>query len=328
MSKVYCKCCEKEYDGLSFYNIKLDELDDSKIVNALYNKNPELCHEFSDNIFVCSHCFSELFNVCRRCGNIYIKNELCSCTSKRILSYYNKQTVFPEYNNKVQFRNLRLGLEIETILKCKQNTSEVLENFSNTLGRNLCKFKSDASLGPYGIEIVTMPLYFEHLISLKKKFIEAFKYYRQQGGWSYKDYRTGLHIHISRKAFTSYKHLYNFYIGITKNQRFTQRIAKRKANGYCEFPINPFVHGYNQIFKSERYSRHDVVNFNNKETIEVRVYKGSIAWHNIQSYVEHIYSLFKYSLLITQQNKDFTVDSYRDFILVNKNEYPELVKVI
>lgn len=327
MSTMFCKVCNQYHDtSLPFYNVKLE---DASIVEALCKKNPELYSELGGSINICKECFFELFYLCENCCEVHVKNEPCDCIAENVLDYMHKQIVIPEYKGSVQFEKLRLGLEIETEFRnSAEYREDTLREFTNILGTGYCKFKRDGSLGRKGIEFVTMPMYFEHYKSMKGRWTKAFKYYRSMGGCSYCTPRTGVHIHLTRDAFVSYKHLYNFYVGITKNQRFSQRISRRKANGYCKFPLNANELAYKTIYENRHYGRYHAVNTNNINTIEVRIYKGNIKWDSVQSYIEHAYSMFEYSLMLTQKNVDFTVEGYRKFVLDNKGKFEELAKII
>lgn len=331
MNMEFCPVCGKPFNGIR-HNF---ELDNSKDLKALSKLNPLIITEVGDRFSICNDCHSKLFYYCDRCSERVHKHELCKCIQNKVLSYGNKTTVFPIYNGIVKYPKLRLGLEIETLFHGKMDREEALTEFTKVIGPSLCKFKYDNSLGPNGIEFVTMPMYFEHFKEMSKKWDKAFKVYGRLGGHSFNDYRTGCHIHISRNAFVGYKHLYNFYIGITKNPRFTFRIAKRAENRFCATPAYRMGCRFNGIenyaytaIRSEYGSRYQMINLENKDTIEVRVYKGNIKWSSVMGYIEHVYSMFEYSLLITNQKKEFTVEEYRQFVITNRDRYPELVKVI
>lgn len=341
MSRFQCHVCEQWYENWSmdFHTIKIDDI---KVMQALAKVNPMIVVEHSnEEVVICEECFNKLFFYCTTCYHHVLKGELCKCSHGRILEHYDKSIVFPKYNGKVKYQNLRLGLEVESLFRGSyEKKLKALEEFTKILGPNLCKFKYDGSLCDChdvhkGAEFVTMPLYFEHFKVLSKKWERAFNKFRDMGGHSFDSDKTGCHIHISRDAFISYKHLYNFYIGITKNPRFTARIAKRSQNEYCETPANKagkrfkglYRYAYESISRNAG-SRYQMVNLKNKNTVEVRVYKGSIKWSSVMGYMQHVYSMFEYSLLITQQKKDFTVEEYRRFVIANKGKYPELAKVI
>ena len=341
MSQFQCQLCNEWHDDwhVDFHTIRINDI---KIMNALVKVNPMIVVEHSGNdIVICDKCFSRIFYYCTNCYNLVFKGELCKCSHDRVLNHDNKAIVFHKYNGRVEYSKLRLGLEIESMFRGPYKKKlDALEKFTEVLGPNLCKFKHDGSLSDChninkGVEFVTMPFYFEHFKEMSKKWERAFNGFRDMGGHSFDDTRTGCHIHISRDAFISYKHLYNFYIGITKNPRFTARIAKRSMNEYCETPAGKAGIGFKGLYRyayesisHKAGSRYQMVNLQNKNTVEVRVYKGNIKWSTVMSYVEHMYSMFEYSLYITQQKKDFTVEEYRQFVIDNKGKYPELVKVI
>lgn len=342
MSQFQCHVCEQWYENWSmdFHTIKIDDI---KIMKALAKVNPMIVVEHSneEEVVICEECFNKLFFYCTTCYHHVLKGELCKCSQGHILEHDDKSIVFPKYDGKVEYQNLRLGLEVESLFRGSyEKKLKALEEFSNVLGPNNVKYKYDGSLCDChdinkGVEFVTMPFYFEHFKEMSKKWERAFDGFRNMGGHSFDSSKTGCHIHISRDAFISFRHLYNFYMGIVKNPRFTARIAKRSMNEFCETPAGKAGtrfkgasrYAVDSILKRAG-SRYQMVNLQNKNTVEVRVYKGNIKWSSVMEYMQHVYSMFEYSLLITQLKKDFTVEEYRQFVIANKGKYPELAKVI
>ena len=334
MNKI-CDICNSKHD----YIMNYVEIDSVELLNAIAKLNPTVAEEFhGSELHICDECYKELFTYCSICHSSIVKGTLCDCAGEHILPYTNKVTIFPKYNGHVKFPKLRFGLEIETEFKGSWNKrTRAFKEFTHTLGKGLCKFKKDGSLGRKGAEFVSMPMYYEHICSLKGKFTRAFKNYANAGGYSWSTPNTGVHIHLSRKAFLNREHIKNFILGIITDKNFTRRIAKRGSNFYCKHPreANEF-YGCGPLENVARliaydecdYGRHTFVNCLNEDTIEVRVYKGNIKWSSVVVYLQHCYSMFEYSLLLTLNKIDFSVEGYRKYVLNNKARFPELAKEI
>ena len=330
---IKCQLCGEEFSYLP----NRCEIDGPEIFDLIVKIRPDFATEFhGDHIFVCDDCHNKLFYYCDICHERLPKGKLCDCTSNKVVAYSNKTTVFPTYSGRIKFPKLRLGMEIETEFDSKKthkDREKALTKFTEVLGKGLCKFKKDCSLGKKGVEFVTMPLFFEHFNALRNKFTKAFEIYSSLGGYSWSSERTGVHIHLSKKAFINKWHLYNFFIGMTSNRNFTRRIAKRSPNIYCEHPCDLSNAPLEMIaewavFHKVCPDRHTFVNFRNKDTIEVRVYKGNIKWSSTVVYLQHCYTMFEYSLLLTLNKIKFTVEDYRKYVLDNKARFPELAKEI
>jgi len=331
-----CQCCQNEVEGYQLNNLFIDS---NELFMNVIKLNPELELEFhGDILYICDDCWAKVITYCPECHEKVAKGTLCSCYDDHIMNYHNKAIVFPKYSGHVKFPKLRFGLEIETKFHgdCSAHR-KALGAFTKVLGRELCKFKYDGSLGPKGAEFVTMPLYYEHIINLKKKFTMAFDTYRSLGGYSWEDKDTGCHIHLSKDAFISRKHLETFYLGMTKNIRFIHRIAKRGENYWVEHPMKFFK--FNKKFKNisqlafavtsgYKIDRHTFVNLNNKDTVEVRIYKGNLKWSSVMSYIQHCYSMFEYTMLCTLNKISFSIEGYKEYVIKNKTRFAELAKNI
>lgn len=330
-----CQCCQNEVKDYQLNDLVIDS---PELFMNVIKLNPNLEFEFhGDILHVCDYCWDNVVTYCPECHNKIPKGTLCHCYDDHIVDYCDKEIVFPKYSGTVKFP-LRFGLEIETKFHgdCRSHR-KALGAFTKVLGRELCKFKYDGSLGPKGAEFVTMPMYYEHIVDLRKKFTMAFETYRSLGGYSWEDSDTGCHIHLSKDAFISKKHLEIFFLGMTKNVRFIHRIAKRGENYWVKHPMKQIskkrIQNLDQLTLAlveydYRIDRHTFVNLNNKNTVEVRIYKGNIRWSSIMSYVQHCYSMFEYTMLCVLNKIGFTVEGYKAYVIKNKARFNELAKNI
>lgn len=331
---MICEICNNEVKS---YLLNHCEIDSPELFDAIVKLNPSLALEFQGHtLHICDECWDKLFYYCDICHEKLPKGKLCSCASHKVVEYSNKALIFHPYSGKVKFPKLRFGMEIETEFdnrKTYKDRERALIKFTEVLGKDFCKFKRDGSLGRKGVEFVTMPLFYEHFGALRNKFTKAFETYGSLGGYSWSSKNTGVHIHLSRKAFINKWHLYNFFMGMTMDRNFTRKIAKRNPNIYCEHPCDNSNAPLEMIaewavFHRFYPDRHTFVNFRNKETIEVRVYKGNIKWDSVVVYLQHCYSMFEYSLLLTLNKMKFDVEGYRKYVLDNKARFPELAKEV
>lgn len=330
-----CECCGRQTRWLTDLNIDSKEMFDN-----VCKINPSLKIEFTGDVLrICDECWEKVVSRCPVCHELMPKGTLCDCFRDNILDYSNKTLVFPKYNGIVKYPKLRFGLEIETLFRGDYDAhKKALGSFTNVLGKGLCKFKYDGSLGLKGAEFVTMPLYYEHFKSLSSRFTKAFNTYASLGGYSWSSNRTGCHIHLSRDAFINNRHLEIFFVGMSKNVRFLHRIAKRGENQWVEHPMrlnykkkviqNLEQLSVNIVKRRFAIDRHCYVNYNNRNTVEVRIYKGTIKWSAVMSYIQHSYSMFEYTMLCVLNRISFTVEGYRKYVLNNKARFPELAKEI
>lgn len=330
-----CDTCGVEFDW--YHSVYTIMVEDTKILNALAKLNSDFALNFKGTeVHICERCFDKAFSRCIICDEVLVKGDLCDCHQDHVLNYHNKGTIFHNHSGHVKFPKLYMGLEVETILRgsaCLKK-KEVLLGFSRTLGKGYCKFKQDGSLGARGVEVVTMPMQYEGIMASKYKWAKAWKEFKRFG-YSRNDTRTGCHIHLSRNAFLNKKHIENFFIGICKSEGFTSRIANRKTNIFCMHPkevtrgyngIQTYAHEY--VYKDWHCERHQMVNLNNKNTVEVRVYKGDTDWFNVLSYVQHCYSMFEYTLKVTLNKTKVRLDEYIDYVKRNNQRFEYLVKKI
>lgn len=143
-----------------------------------------------------------------------------------------------------------------------------------------------------------------------------------------------VHVHMSKKAFTTY-HLYKFidFINIPTNITFINKIAGRdiRETTYCSPFIKPdFSKKDNtktlaEIAKRKNncdFSRYTAVNLSKENTVEVRIFNGTMEPQIFFSYIEFLYSLF----LFTKENSlhDCTVKNYKTFIKGQRKLYTNI----
>lgn len=146
------------------------------------------------------------------------------------------------------------------------------------LGFSYCKH--DGSLDS-GIELVFHPASIEYFMDKKEALTEVFGEMIRKGYTSHKNGNCGLHVHISLKALTKdnayatcamARIVDNLWDDLVQFSRRTEsqldRWASRYDTKYLEFT---------EIAKAIKgYGRYTAVNMQNKHTVEIRIFRGTL----------------------------------------------------
>ena len=211
----------------------------------------------------------------------------------------------PYFFGEKEGERLYFGFELEVEAKSgdRRNCAEAVQH---SLGERVY-LKNDGSLNN-GFEIVTHP---HSLEAFHKEFRwESFVKFRKLGMRSWDTTTCGLHIHISRDAFgipydnrtdnytehirTRQTHEVKFIKLIYDNSRQITRLAGRSSDDYANF------HDKGRIIPKVKYDdtrggRNAAVNTLNENTLEVRVFKGSLIPERVLSAIELAHSAVEYT---------------------------------
>jgi hypothetical protein len=116
---------------------------------------------------------------------------------------------------------------------------------------------------------------------------------------------------------------------IYDNQRQVERIAGRSNNQYATFMdkgslVRKVKHGFQE---SGRYS---AINTENDETIEVRVFKGSLRKERVLSALEFVHASVEYTrdIKVTSKNHALSWLKFTGYVAANAELYPNLVTIM
>ena len=129
------------------------------------------------------------------------------------MSYDTKETPF-------------LGIELE--IERRNSNSIKHGELAELIKNEHWYFKNDGSLTD-GFEIVSHPLTFNYLNSAKESILNSLRIISDNGYNSYNANTCGIHIHISKKAFTTWQ-LYRFLKFFVENKEFIIGISQRKLD--------------------------------------------------------------------------------------------------
>ena len=349
-----CPICGKKHFEFEMRRIYLGN--ESSLKNQVTNKfNIEVD---SDNIRICFDCYEKYFLVCRYCGITRLKEseiDFCECRTRRVYDYDYKPK--PRFLSTIKPRKntLFLGFENECEIDtdrydrtnpcedCDQDRCddcdaegsydidypEFVKALTRVLGPTVyCKW--DGSL-VHGFEIISEPMTYNYITKNRDRFKEAFKKIISLGAYSYVANTTGFHIHLSKNAFLNREHLLKFAYVIYVDKDLSEKIAKRSSNTYgyiSEFKDKNELKAYIERSIDTPESRYQAVNFCNKNTIEVRIYKGNLSIESVMLYIQHVVSIFNYTALTVKQHTNVSIDNYVKYVYNRGSKFVELKKEI
>jgi hypothetical protein len=250
-------------------------------------------------------------------------------------------------------KNERLFFGIEIEVEAGHNLHSASEYAHQLESMDLAYLKHDGSLN-CGFEIVTHPMSHDFFKNEAQDLWLTLEKLRTNDAVKVKSWDTktcGLHIHISRTGFSGGAHMHRFLnlvysnpdfystlAGRTSDQwaKFTdiyQREYKRDANGERIFNLDngyeitskrTFMHKLQPDRNSDRYS---AVNTNNRETLEMRIFRGTVNSETIKAQLDLAHASVEYTRTLTVQDIQqgaLSADLFMWYIFQHEHLYPEL----
>lgn len=326
--------CESCYENRAFYCESCSESYPSSY-DSYYVQGTTYCQGcYEDNCYYCDECnddFSDGYPCdCRQDSNDSSPSG-CHCNNCTVHEYSCKP--LPIFHGESK-QDLYMGFELE----CQINNdySGASHYASTNLAENsVAILKSDSSIGRNGFEIVTQPHTHAQYRDKSDKLwqiIDTLRRNYQARSW---DTDTcGLHIHISRKGFSSPAHLHRFLAFIYKNAEVMMKFAGRKSN-YARFndvwrfdeydrPYFSLAHKLDRHAPTERYS---AVNTNNEHTIELRFFRGTMNPSGVLSALDLAQAGVEYTRNLRLSDVKMGAlqwDWFCDYVESNNGIYPDL----
>tara|TARA_R110000796_G_scaffold168408_1_gene285356 strand:+ start:455 stop:1738 length:1284 start_codon:yes stop_codon:yes gene_type:complete len=251
---------------------------------------------------------------------------------------------------------LHFGVEIEVDVHADQDDYDnniVLDgnNFASLTnivgsaipGTDLFYCKTDSSLSDDGIEIVSHPFSWNFWKTYGQSIYDTlFSTIRNSGYYSAEGSETGMHIHISKRAIKK-SHLLKLLWFIYESPNFIELIAQRSSYfgmatydsllGYTPDTFKLKVSKLTSVAKrrfSSNAERYTALNMEPSESIEFRIFKGTLNIMTLSKAIEFIHSLLSYcaessiSDIVNKNNEEKRVDRYLQFLSRNQSKYMNL----
>jgi hypothetical protein len=234
---------------------------------------------------MCERCYERNTTYCEDCDSVYLHgcdyNHDQDMDSRIIHDYsYRPDPIF--YSSEDEQTRLYFGIEVETEARGQDyGTRRVAAEFASRLeAERLAYLKSDGSLD-CGFEIVSHPMshsYFMNDANNLWDTISRLKIDYNMIAWGTKT--CGLHIHISRAGFSGGSHQHRFLQLVYNNQDFYEVMAGRASTHWAKFNdnVDPDTGQKSLKHKFARHGsdRYAAVNTNNRNTLELRIFRGSL----------------------------------------------------
>ena len=265
---------------------------------------------------ICRGCFDNNSHCCSQCGRYSIDNDRCPFCPRDVESY--------DYWPRLQFYKAKgetkapyyFGFELE--VEHEDGPPSPMPAFV------FCK--DDGSLNS-GYEVVSHPVSPAWIREHKPELKALLTKLKENGAMSYNTRTCGMHVHVSRTAFDGTFHLFKFLEMFYRHAGWTLLISQRKEElldrwATCGASFGDVIRKAKAKMNGHD-SRYTAVNLENDETVEVRVFRGTLGstsfFKNLQ-YVEAIVEFTRESSRLKVSPKDF-----RQWVLLREKQYPDLV---
>lgn len=279
---------------------------------------------YYDGTPYCDECYNNNFTTCASCDNdipnddtyydddtnsYYCEECYRNLTSNIIKDYHERDIELDFKKLASDNTELYMGFELEVENgnvdnEDRNNDARYIRTHFTELG--LC-FEHDGSLD-YGFEIISQPMTMNYIYEHKEDFKAILKYLDDRGYQSHNGGRCGLHVHISKKAFGESEVLDKninkllLFTETYKNELIT--FSRRQSFHYCDFISSKIKSNYDNMNKdiyyksgevlqglNKRINRYQVVNLENSNTIELRVFRGTLRFETFMATLEFVNSL-------------------------------------
>ncbi len=302
----------------------------------------------SNNNYLCDECLdSDSWDVCAECGEfIYCEDSIyseenyeCYCSYcysslglDTIKDYsYKPSPEFYNSDNTISYteneNTLYLGVELE-VDEGNDRTNNARE-VQNTLSHIYCK--SDSSLNE-GFEIVSHPCTLDY--HLNQNYGEVFKNLVDNDFRSHDTNTCGLHVHVNRNNLGSTRDIQELTIAkiMLVVDLLWDDMGKLARRSNCHWCKRNFMEIDNNdteieiIEKSKKYdnNRYFAINILNTNTIEFRLFKGTLNINTFKATLQLVSNIVEYSKNISLsdlQNVNIKIDD-----IINHVQYAELTE--
>ena len=206
-----------------------------------------------------------------------------------------------------------IELEVENVGNGYLNNAV---QYINTNVEPLVYLKEDCSIG-HGFEIVSHPMSLD-FFKLNSPYKNMLEYLRTNGYHAWKTSSCGLHIHISKMSFADAKHQMKFLYFMFKNKTELIKFSGRNSS-FAKYDYDSFVNNKDSVWGKNKpnileivkgvqkdggyvpgvYERNLAVNRLNEHTHELRIFRPSLRYDTVLSYMEFVECLFAYTKHLT-----------------------------
>ena len=285
---------------------------------------------------MCERCFENNTSYCEECDNYFVdgcRYDHDEESDSRIIHDYSYRPDPIFHSSEDEQTRLYFGIEIETETRGgdyddRRNAAEYAQGLER---ESIAYLKSDGSLD-CGFEIVTHPLshsYFMNDAGVLWNTIETLKSSYSMMAWGTKT--CGLHIHISRNGFSGGSHQHRFLQLVYNNKDFYEVLAGRSSSHWAKFDdiFDPETgqKSFKNKFDRHGSDRYSAVNTNNRNTLEMRIFRGSLNPRFIKSAIDLAHASVEFTRVMSVKevrDDGLSCLKFRQYIESKPELYPSL----
>lgn len=245
----------------------------------------------------------------------------------QIRSYsYKPEPLF--HQNKGEKNPMFMGIELEVENELEETTCKKMSKLVHDQIGDIVYMKTDGSLSN-GFEIVSHPMTMEYINTNRERFKKTLEQLSSNGFRSYSSNTCGMHIHMSKESFTTWQ-LYRFMEFFQKNKEFIVKLSQRDINKLNKWAALSDDNTQDIVFKAkcakknqDRFSRYSAINISNRNTVEVRIFRGTLSPGSFFKNIEFCSALYEF----TRDTTSTDLPSFKKFI-ENRQEFKNLAKFI
>ena len=258
----------------------------------------EFCHEYNheeDTYWtdheraICNGCVSDCETICCENCDMYVEDSDGYCNScghcngdSHLIKSYDYRPNF-QFFGKATKTNPFIGFEIE--IESTANKTDLAETCAAHFED--CYLKHDGSLND-GFEVVSMPKTIQE--HYKAGYHVAMKKAIEDGGRSHNTSSCGIHFHLDNSNMSdAHKVRFGMFFAVCRAP--LEVFARRSSDRWCAFKDKGLR--YREYAQSE--GRYEAVNWENRNTVEVRIFKGTLKYSTFIASMELCHAVYNFT---------------------------------
>ena len=343
----YCEGCNEYFDseedgdyfeeGDGWYSYEW--LDDN--LTRCEDCNKYIFDDYNDKIYIegygyiCEHCYNiGCYGTCENCGCAFHTDDLMvdnygdyfcnSCYEdengghdRRVRCYHEHKNEFTPYKLENEKNPYYIGFELE--MEHKDNTTQNEAEALDILQNLNVVFEEDGSLNNSGVEVISQPQSYNYIMKNKDKIKHAFEEVVKLGYISHNSSNCGLHFHFTRPKNDKYTIQRVWLILETFKNEIKQITRRNGDDHWCKWlSDNTYekIKALNSDYINDHKDgdRYKALNNTNTNTIEFRIFKGTLNFETFISDLQFLNNIYK----LAKSNKDLCLITWDE---LTKGEY-------
>lgn len=318
---IYCEKCNEwflsedagNFDGKYYCIDCLDEF--TSVCDRCGNRDHNDYARYVGDSVYCDSCYDNYCYYCEDCDESFENDYPCGCKEKNDLIHDYRYKPDPIYFRDREKKSLFAGFELE-IENGDSDTAQYLsDNF------DFIYLKQDGSLDN-GFEIVSHPLTWNWV---KKNRAELSKMLsiKNRGCRSYNTETCGIHVHLTKKFFSELQ-IFKMFKFFKEEKNFILLLSQRKIENLNRWSAIESENEQILKYSKGKYNdtRYTAINLQNSNTIEFRIFRGTLHFESFMKNLEFVFSFADY---IRQCSiGDVNLKSYLKYVASHKKTYKNL----